>query len=117
MSATRVVHVNERIEGAVYIGRANGRAKVKASPLANPYPVTRELPRQLAIARYATWLVAQIDAGNSVVIEALIACRNRPVACWCRGEFQEWSTETACHGDAIVAYLARYSDDELRSAV
>ena len=37
--STRVVHVNDEIEGAVYIGRKNNRRGLAASPFANPFPI------------------------------------------------------------------------------
>lgn len=110
---TRVAHVNDQIEGAVYIGRANGRKRLKKSPFANPFPV-KEHGRAGAIALYGHWLLH--GATGVDVLAMLPELRNAPaLACWCRRDGQEWTPETACHGDLIIEYLKRWTDDELRT--
>lgn len=111
---SRVVHVSDRLPRAIYIGR-HGRGR-KASPLANPFRIGAAMPRGQAVDVYGQWLTFRIlDAGDPAVIDALIAARGRPLACWCRHDGDPWTPETRCHGDLIVATLARYTDDELRS--
>lgn len=39
MSQTRVVHINDNVPGAVYIGRAMNRRGLAASPFANAYRI------------------------------------------------------------------------------
>ena len=46
-----------------YIGRG--------SPLGNPFPITKELPRDEAIAKYEIWLNEQIQEQNPVVLREL----------------------------------------------
>ena len=121
MSETRVVHVNDNVEGAVYIGRAmppaRGRRRLSESPWANPYKIGTvpawadgPLTRADAIEGYRRRLVADPDA-----MALLVALRGKPLACWCRREGEEKSASNACHGDVLVELLNRYSDDELRA--
>lgn len=111
---TRVVHVHDNVPGAVYIGRKMTARGLKASPLANPFRIW-EHGRADAIARYGDWLSEQIESGNAAVIDALIAARGKPLACWCRRDGQPRSPGTICHGDMILDFLLAYSDDELRA--
>ena len=62
MSKTRVVHVNDNVPGAVYIGRENGRKRLKRSRWHNPYVIGKPashwiqadpITREGAIAAYA----------------------------------------------------------------
>jgi hypothetical protein len=115
MGKTRVVHVNDDIEGAVYIGRTNQWRGLKRSPLANPFMIGPACSRGEAIANYARGLDSVLAAGNRRVITALVACRGKPLACWCRHDGEERTDANACHGDVLVELLERYSDDELRA--
>ena len=49
---TRVVHVNDNVPGAVYIGRAVPRRGIKASKWANPYKIGRDGTRADVIGKY-----------------------------------------------------------------
>lgn len=117
----RVVHVNDRIEGAFYIGRLNRWKKLAASPLANPYRITEDMDRQAAVNYFHGELLMILHATDlpattrAKYANALIECRGRPLACWCRHDGAPKTAETLCHGDAILAVLAEYTDDELRA--
>lgn len=114
----RVVHINDHIPNRVYIGRTlphstNHPGGLPQSPLANPFSVER-YGRIGAIARYNGWLTIKLAAGDAEVIDALIECRNRPLACFCRRDGQEPTPDNECHGDEILAVLDAYTDDDLR---
>ena len=55
MHDTHVVHVTDNIPDAVYIGRANGRARLAASPFANPFPLAMG-DRDTVLLRYRDYL-------------------------------------------------------------
>lgn len=111
---TRVVHVNDRVKGAVYIGRRHKGSGLRSSPFANPFRV-EEYTRLDAIAYYRTWLEVQLRRRGSELIDQLIALRGKPLACWCRHDGEERTAENACHGDVLIELLERYSDEELRA--
>lgn len=52
---TRVVHVKHE-EYDVYIGRANPRNRLKASPWANPFKVGIDGAHDEVVAKYEAWL-------------------------------------------------------------
>lgn len=109
----RVVHVNDNVEGAVYVGRAVPRKRLKGSPLANIFQITSHQPRPLSIQRYRDYLLLNLDHYNWVLTEALIAVRGKPLACWCRHDGEERAPDNECHADVILEILERYTDDEL----
>jgi len=111
---TRVVHVNDKIADAVYVGSAMPRQRLKASPLANPYRV-KQRGLAGALSRYAIYLQNEITKGNPEIIEALIECRGKPLACWCRHDFEGWEPGKECHADLIMEFLRAYSDETLRT--
>lgn len=112
MSETRVVHVNDNIEGASYIGRAMPRLGLKASVFANHYRV-KEHGRGGAVVRFSDDLSNAVRAG--VHIEELIALRGKALACWCRHDGEIVTERNLCHGDAIVATLNHFTDEQLRA--
>lgn len=107
----RVVHFNDNVPGAVYIGRVMPR--VAGSPLANRFKIGRDGTRAEVIAKYRVWLDGLLE--DPRIVDALIACRDRPLACWCRHDGEAKTSENACHGDAILDLLARFTDNELRA--
>jgi hypothetical protein len=105
----RVVHVYDRIEGAVYIGRAAPRRRLKASPFANPYPISSTVSRREAIDRYIVHINTRRD-----LLAMLPTLRGKPLACWCRHDGERRTAETECHGDVLLMLLSQYSDEQLR---
>lgn len=100
---TRIVHVNDNILGAVYIGRPRHNGPIG---FGNPYPIgPRYGDRDNVIFLYREVAVFDLDPAS------LIQLRGKPLACWCRHDGQ---TFPACHGDVLIDYLTRYTDDELR---
>lgn len=74
-----------------YIGRG--------SPLGNPYPITKELPRKEVIAKYEIWLNEQIQKSNPIVLRELerigAMALNGAVTLQC------FCSPLPCHGDVI----------------
>jgi hypothetical protein len=115
---TRVVHVEDNIPGAVYIGRPNPRHGLKGSKWANPYKIGEptitgmgHLSRQMVIRRYRN----DLGGVKRHLLSELPELRGKPLACWCRHAGEERSDDTACHGDVLVELLKSYTDDELRA--
>jgi hypothetical protein len=93
----------------VYVGRANGPYRLKASPLANPFKL-KDYAREDMLGVYADWLRGKLDTRDPAVLAELdrIAdlAREGPVVlkCWCRNVDE---TEPACHGDVVRAAVLR----------
>ena len=99
---TRVVHVNDNVPGAIYIGRAVPRKGLKASVWANPYTIGKDGARAEVINMYKWWLRdMKTDASISFHLE-LQALAGKPLACWCRHDGEERTEGNACHGDVLI---------------
>lgn len=120
---TRVVHVNDGVDGAVYIGRQNGWKKIRRSKWANrfkiggpdPWNEGKVLSREGALFHFSTWFWQQPD-----LIRALPELRDKPLACWCRHDgvpmtngISDDGPDNRCHGDLYVHWLNTFTDDEL----
>lgn len=112
-----IIHVRDMVDhrDAVYVGRRNNRYGLAASPLANPYPISKSLSRAASLTAYRSWLEGLLQGGFKP--EALIALRGKTLACWCRHAGEPRTDANACHADVIAELLERYSDDELRAMV
>ena len=111
---TRVVHVKDKVPGAVYIGRANPRWHLAASPFANSYTIGKHGDRARVLHYYASDLYMYRNKPGDIM-HLLPGLRGKPLACWCRHDGEECTAENRCHGDILVEALNRYTDDELRS--
>jgi hypothetical protein len=119
----RVVHVKDNVAGAVYIGRWNPYHGQEASPLANPYRVGRDGSRLDVVTSYDQMLYRLITGTATdpehpdprFWAEQVIACRDKPLACWCRHDGEARTPENACHADVILGLLEVNTDDELRA--
>lgn len=111
-TATRVVHVRDGIKDAVYVGRANGRAGLKASPFLNPHTTKAFGIRSLAMMAYTEDL--RFGSLRHVLAD-LPALRGKPLACWCRHDGEACNEDNACHADILVRLLETYTDEELRA--
>lgn len=118
MTSARVVHVNDNVPGAVYIGRAVGRKRLKKSKWANPYkigdlfspadgPEPRIADRIDVLALYRLHLCKNADLWRD-----LVELRGKPLACWCRHENEAQTAENRCHGD-ILAEIVNFIPDSL----
>jgi hypothetical protein len=99
----RVVHVSDNIPGAVYIGRAMPRRRLKASPFANPYKVA-ELGRDRALLHYE-WDLRERLVRDETVVRQLLELKDKPLACWCRHDGQLPTPSTECHGDVLIRLI------------
>jgi hypothetical protein len=79
--------------GAVYIGRANRRYRLRASKWANPFAIKREADREAAIDAYERWLRLQPHLRG-----ALHELSGRDLVCWC--------APLPCHGDVLLRLAA-----------
>lgn len=83
----------------IYIGRANARYGLPASPLANPFRLERGQDRDMPIARYRTWLAHQMrletSPARAEIWRLVEQARkgNLTLLCWC--------APLACHGDVV----------------
>jgi hypothetical protein len=124
----RVVHVNDNVEGAVYIGRAMPRKGLKASPFANPWKIgapashwgqADPITREGALFAYSTEIWGEAGSLRHLIAR-LPELRDKPLACWCRHDGVPMTNGTdgpdnRCHGDLLVHWLAIYTDDDLRA--
>lgn len=111
---TRVVHVNDRVDGAIYVGRAMPRRGLKGSPFANPYRIGRDGDREACIRKFAADLEDRLIHNRQETLDALLPLVGRPLACWCRHAGDEQTLENACHADVILAVI-RAEFGEVRS--
>ncbi|NIV34763.1 MAG: DUF4326 domain-containing protein [Anaerolineae bacterium] len=101
-----------------YIGRAFHSRE--ASPLANPFPITKQQDRDTAIRKYRVWLYEKIKRADDAVLTELgrlLAIAQKPggltLVCWCRSVEQ---TAPECHGDVIKAALEWIAQDPVAVA-
>jgi uncharacterized protein DUF4326 len=81
--------------GAVYIGRANPRYRLRASKWANPFSVRANAPaaeRAEAIRKYERHLV------ESGLINDVAELRGKDLVCWCAPK--------PCHGGVLLRLAA-----------
>lgn len=97
---TRVVHVKDRVPGAVYIGRTNARYGLPGSPFQNPFHIDKDGTREHVIDLYREYLL-----NSPQLLEKLPTLRGRVLSCWCH--------PLACHGDVLVELLEKlYPEQE-----
>jgi hypothetical protein len=89
-----VVHVKSG-DYDVYIGRAVPRMKLKASPWANPFKITRECNRMDAIAHFRFWVRFSNEPRAVWIREHVHELKGKRLGCWCRPYH--------CHGDVLAA--------------
>jgi hypothetical protein len=120
----QVIHVREmfKFPNAVYIGREYRHRghDFAESPLRNPFTMSKGVTRADVIADYGRLVDSLFElagtgsASGIEFVNALIAARNKPLACWCR---KSTAAKPECHGDVVLEILDRYSDDELRAMI
>ena len=87
--STTVVHVNDPDGFDVYIGRANARRRLAASPFANPFREGRDGSRDEVIEKYRQWILTQPD-----LLARLSELEGQRLGCWC--------APAPCHGHVLV---------------
>lgn len=85
----RVVNVKSGEPYDIYVGRANPRYGLSASPFANPFRIGPDGSRDEVITKYRAWLLAQ-----PALVARLPELRGKVLACWCK--------PLPCHGDVLV---------------
>lgn len=111
----RIVHINDSVPNAVYIGRENRRHKLKKGVLPNPFKIREGHTRQDVVSAFRDLSELRIATGDHWFIEQLISLRDKPLACWCRHDNEDPTAENLCHGDVLIELLDRYTDSELRA--
>ena len=81
--------------GAVYIGRANPRYRLRSSNWRNPFVIGKDGTREEVIAKYERYLI------ESGLINQIGELRGKDLVCWCAPE--------PCHGDVLLRLA---NDDE-----
>ena len=108
MNAITVVNVKHAAPGSfVYCGRYNSTYKLQASPLANPFKLSREGCRSTLLTLYRAWLYRhRSDKAIVAEISRLAAMLERgdvALGCWCK----QPNREVACHCDVIADFVRR----------
>ena len=73
----------------IYIGRANGRYKLKRSDWHNPFHIGMDGTREEVIEKYRNYIL-----GRANLLERLAELVGKRLGCWCKPE--------PCHGDVLV---------------
>jgi hypothetical protein len=99
-----VVHVDDNVPDAVYIGRAMPQRQLSGSIFANPFQVGWDGDRDEAIARYRMEM-AFLCRESPDHLDALRELVGKPLACWCRHDGEDRADHTACHGDVLIGIM------------
>ena len=97
---TAVVNVRGRLAELqadprfVYVGRAMPRFRLRASPFANPFRIGKDGTRDVVMAKYPPWLLAQPD----LVERARRELAGKVLGCWCKNTGEA----TPCHADVLA---------------
>lgn len=94
-----VINVSQMADfpDAVYIGRENGRKRLKRSKWHNPFKITPDTDRADALDLFRLHMT--VGEGRHLDLNELTG---KALACWCRRSDDPSST-TRCHGDVLVA--------------
>ena len=78
----------------VYIGRANPRLGLQASPFANPFRIDKDRDREQAIAKFREYLASRPDLQAKARAELC----GKVLVCYC--------SPSGCHGDILAGLFA-----------
>jgi hypothetical protein len=90
----------------IYIGRNNRYYNLNSSPLANPFPITKNTTREEVIEKYRAWLWQEIQVKlkhnqSNPVFDELVRIAKKHLAgekielvCYCKPD--------SCHGDVLI---------------
>jgi hypothetical protein len=94
---TRVVNVKAGTPYTVYIGRANGRYRLRQSMWHNPFRIGQDGTRDEVLARYRAYLLSRPE-----LLAQIGEPRGQTPGCWCApvGGFQG---QLLCHGQVLAA--------------
>lgn len=104
MNTITIVNVKTAKPGSfVYCGRYNSTYKLQASPLANPFKLSREGCRSTLLTLYRAWLYRhRNDKAIAAEINRLASLLERgdvTLGCWC--------SPAKCHCDVIADFVRR----------
>lgn len=87
----------------VYIGRqmTQGGWKLKTSKWYNPFKVTPECDREMAIKKYRKYLLDLLQKEPENWVKPIIKLKGKTLGCWCKPE--------SCHGDVLVEYCVKFN--------
>jgi hypothetical protein len=109
---TRIVHVSDNVEGAVYIGRAVSRRRIPGSPFGSPYKPGKDGTRADVLERYRDYVEQRIAVDPEFAAQVR-GLAGRTLACWCRHDGDERTPETACHGDVLAEIADRLAREDV----
>lgn len=101
-----VCHVNDRVPGAIYVGRAMPRKGIQGSPFRNPFRIFKDGDRQVVLRRYRDHL-ERLIADDPVFAGMVRDLHEKPLACWCRHIHQKKTADNTCHADILLEVAAR----------
>jgi hypothetical protein len=87
-----VVNVKSGAFYHIYIGRANARYGLLASPFANPFTIGRDGTRADVLHKYKEHILSSPD-----LLVLLPALKGKILGCWCK--------PAPCHGDVLVELI------------
>jgi hypothetical protein len=89
----RVVNINSGESYDVYIGRGNGRYRLKRSIWHNPFKIGKDGNREEVLAKYERYLLEE----RPDLIYRLPELRGKVLGCWC--------APNPCHGDVLLRLI------------
>ncbi len=93
---TRIVHVKDYMEDAIYIGRSVPQLNIPGSVFANPYRVGTATSQGDVLMRYLHTI-----AENPLLMHQLPDLRGKTIACWCRHDGEVRTDYNRCHCDVL----------------
>lgn len=109
-----VTNINNRqipAEKKIYIGRKNIHLKLAASPLQNPYPVSKygtDQAMELFKQDFAEWENNPVIADEMHrIFSKLLIGDTVYLCCWCK---TKKNPDALCHGDVIKEELIKMAD-------
>lgn len=108
-----VVHVLDRLPGAVYVGRPHSKVPdgtITATGFGNPFKLRRDTPEERARAceEYRQHVLSSPN-----LLHNLPRLRGSRLSCWCRHTGYAATPANRCHADVLIELLAANSDDDL----
>ena len=82
----RVVHVKDRVPGAVFIGRPG--------PFGNPFVIGRNGTREEVIEKYRAYVMRSTPAAETLQYKIYRELKGKDLACFC--------APLPCHGDVLL---------------
>lgn len=108
-----VVHVLDRIPGAVYVGRPHSKVPdgtITATGFGNPFKLRRDTPEERARVcdNYRGYVLS-----SPSLLHNLPRLRGSRLSCWCRHFGYAATPVNRCHADVLIELLAEFTNDDL----